>query len=155
MSEVRSIGREAMAELAAQAEAAARKRSHLLLHGGHADPVQRLLIMMQPGTYVRPHQHSEQWEMLILQQGHLDVLVFTEQGRLQKRVELSPAAPIIEIPLGTWHGAIVLEPRTAVMEIKPGPYRANEFAPWAPEEGDPNAARFVEWATSAETGSDW
>jgi hypothetical protein len=41
------------------------------------------------------------------------------------------------------------------MEVKPGPYRANEFAAWAPEEGETAAAGFVRWAAEASTGSRW
>jgi cupin fold WbuC family metalloprotein len=55
-------------ELASQAKALPRKRAHLLLHHGPADPVQRLMIVLQPNSYVRPHHHSQQWEMLVLQQ---------------------------------------------------------------------------------------
>jgi hypothetical protein len=55
-------------------------------------------------------------------------------------------------PDGVWHGFVVLEPNTAVLEIKPGPYVAKEFADWAPKEGDLNAGRFVEWATNAAIG---
>ena len=46
-----------------------RRRAHLLLHSGHQDQVQRLVIAVEPGTYVRPHKHSEQWEMLVLLSG--------------------------------------------------------------------------------------
>jgi len=39
-------------------------------------------------------------------------------------------------------------------EVKPGPYlQANdkEFAPWAPREGDPDAARYLEELVRAAT----
>ena len=38
-------------ELTEQAAASPRKRSHLLLHSGPDDLVQRLIISAQPGTY--------------------------------------------------------------------------------------------------------
>ncbi|MGA8322255.1 MAG: WbuC family cupin fold metalloprotein [Xanthobacteraceae bacterium] len=50
----------AIAELLGKAASSERKRAHLLLHGGHHDPVQRMVIALEPGTYVRPHRHSEQ-----------------------------------------------------------------------------------------------
>ena len=46
-------------------------------------------------------------------------------------------------------------PETLVLEIKPGPYRPNEFAPWAPEEGEPTSGAFVHWAADARVGSKW
>jgi cupin fold WbuC family metalloprotein len=73
-SEFQIIDHLKVAELVRQAEASERKRSHLLLHAGHDDQVQRLLIALQPGTYVRPHHHSEQWEMLILLSGRAHLL---------------------------------------------------------------------------------
>jgi cupin fold WbuC family metalloprotein len=152
---VQIVDQHQIAELAMRAGAAPRKRTHLLLHDGPADPVQRLIIVLQPNTYVRPHHHSRQWEMLVLQQGRGNLLIFDGDARLMDRIELSPSSPVVQIPIGVWHGFVVLEPNTAVLEIKPGPYRPNEFADWAPEEGDASASRFVEWITNAASGERW
>ena len=135
--EIRVIGATAIAQLLSDAETSERKRAHLLLHGGHHDQVQRMTIMLEPGTYVRPHQHSEQWEMLALLRGGCDLLQFDPQGRLIGRVEMSAASPVVQIPIGTWHGLYVRDNGTMLLEVKPGPYRPNEFADWAPPEGDP------------------
>jgi cupin fold WbuC family metalloprotein len=66
------VGSEQMARLLQTAAASARKRSHLLLHADHHDPVQRLLIGLEPESYVRAHVHSEQWEMIVLLRGRFD-----------------------------------------------------------------------------------
>ena len=144
-----------IAALLADAEKSPRRRAHLLLHAGHDDPVQRLLIALWPKTYVRPHQHSQQWEMLALHRGSADVLAFTPDGTLLGRHRLDPSAPVIQIPVGTWHAAVALKPGTIVMEVKPGPYRANEFADWAPEENTPAAAELVAWLEHAAVGTRW
>src|SRR5438128_1873174 len=102
-------------ELTGQAAASPRKRSHLLLHAGPVDSVQRLMISAQPGTYVRPHQHSRQWEMLILQHGRMDILSFDPNGHVQNRITLDRTAPIVQIPPSTWHTSIVCEPDTVVV----------------------------------------
>jgi cupin fold WbuC family metalloprotein len=138
-----SIGREIIAGMALQAAQNERKRVHLLLHAGHDDQVQRLLIVMQPGTYMRPHHHSLQWEMLILLKGRGELLKFSEDGKLLGRIEMSSDAPVVQIPVDAWHGFVVREADTAVMEMKPGPYRPNEFADWAPPEGDPRVPEFM------------
>jgi cupin fold WbuC family metalloprotein len=138
-----SISREIIARMALQAAQSERKRVHLLLHAGHDDQVQRLIIVLQPGTYVRPHHHSLQWEMLILLSGGGDLLEFSEDGKLLGRTEMSADAPVVQIPVGAWHGFVVREPDTAVMEVKPGPFRSNEFAGWAPPEGDPRVHEFM------------
>lgn len=144
-----------IASLLAESRASPRRRAHLLLHAGHADPVQRLLIALQPGTYVRPHRHSEQWEMLALHRGRADIFAFADDGAVRGRHPLRPGAPVIQIPMGTWHGAVALAPDTIVMEVKPGPYRPNEFAAWAPEENTPAAAQFVPWIETAGIGARW
>src|SRR6201993_1928532 len=89
-----SIGRETIVGMALQAAKNERKRVHLLLHSGHDDQVQRLLIVMQPGTYVRPHHHSLQWEMLILLKGGGELLEFSKDGKLLSRIEMSADAPV-------------------------------------------------------------
>jgi cupin fold WbuC family metalloprotein len=140
---IQAVGDNDLADLLGKAAAGERKRSHLLLHDGHDDQVQRLAIVLERGTYVRPHQHSEQWEMLALLRGRCDVLQFDPQGQLIGRVEMSAACPIVQIPVGTWHGCYVHENSTMLLEIKPGPYRPNEFADWAPPEGDPAVPRYL------------
>jgi cupin fold WbuC family metalloprotein len=141
--------------LAREAEASQRKRAHLLLHSGPDDQVQRLLIALQPGTYVRPHHHSEQWEMLILLSGRADLLGFSLGGQLLDRYELSTAAPVAQIPVDAWHGVVALETNTVIMEVKPGPFRPNEFADWAPSEGGKNVHQFLEWLAKSRSGAIW
>ena len=59
--------------LIGKAKDAPRKRAHFNLHPELNDPVQRLCIAMEPGTYVRPHRHSdpETWEVLVILRGSL------------------------------------------------------------------------------------
>jgi cupin fold WbuC family metalloprotein len=144
VDEFQAVDQAKIAEMARDAARSERKRVHLLLHAGHHDQVQRLMIVMQPETYVRPHYHPRQWEMLILLQGRGELLRFDADGGISDRLELSPAAPVVQIPAGARHGFVVLEPDTAVLEVKPGPYQATEFADWAPPEGDPNAPAFLQ-----------
>jgi cupin fold WbuC family metalloprotein len=144
-----------LAQLAQHAAASARRRSHILLHADHQDQVQRLLIGLEPDSYVRPHMHSVQWEMIVLLRGRLDLLIFDEQADLVQRLALGAASPVAQIPPATWHSGVALEAQTLVLEVKPGPYRPNEFAEWAPPEGEMAAAAFVGWATKARAGSRW
>jgi cupin fold WbuC family metalloprotein len=148
------IDRRQLEDMLQKAAASTRRRSHMLLHADHQDQVQRLLIGLEPDSYVRPHVHSEQWEMLVLLHGQLDVPIFTPEGALAQRLPMSAAAPVVQIPLATWHGAVA-QTESVVMEVKPGPYRPNEFAAWAPEEGATAATGFVQWAVEARPGSQW
>jgi cupin fold WbuC family metalloprotein len=54
----------------------------MLLHADHQDQVQRLLIALEPNSYVRPHLHSEQWEMIVLLRGQLDFLIVSPAAEL-------------------------------------------------------------------------
>jgi cupin fold WbuC family metalloprotein len=97
-----------LAELLEQAASADRRRSHILLHADHQDQVQRLLIGLEPDSYVRPHVHSEQWEMLVLLHGRLDVLIFSPQAELLQRLAMSVEAPVVQIPRNlAWRGGTV------------------------------------------------
>jgi cupin fold WbuC family metalloprotein len=145
--------------LVAQAKAAPRKRAHFNLHPELNDPVQRLCIAMEPGTYVRPHRHSdpETWEVLVILRGSLALNIFDERGKVLERTVLKAGGPAIalEFPLNTWHAPASLEPGTVVLEIKQGPYKpiaeANH-ALWAPSEGMPQAPEFLEWYRNARVG---
>jgi cupin fold WbuC family metalloprotein len=51
------------------------------------------------------------------------------------------------VPAGTFHTLVALESGSVILEAKAGPYRPltdEERAPWAPREGDPEAAAYLE-----------
>src|SRR6266851_3448209 len=89
-----------LTRLAREARAAIRRRSHILLHENHDDQVQRLLIGLEPDSYVRPHVHREQWEMIVLLRGRLDVLIFGREAELVQRLSMSERSPVVQIPPG-------------------------------------------------------
>src|SRR3974390_3426898 len=126
MSQSESVffGQARVEALLASAAASPRKRSHLLLHAGHEDLVQRLLIAAQPGTYVRPHKHSEQWELLTVLRGELDLLLFRDDTVVQ-RCRMNSSSPVAQIEPAMWHTCVVNAPNTLLLEVKPGPYHPN------------------------------
>jgi cupin fold WbuC family metalloprotein len=142
--DIQVVDATAIAELLGKAESSERKRTHLLLHGGHHDPVQRMVIALEPGAYVRPHRHSQQWEILALLRGGCDLLKFDARGQVTGRVAMSAESPVVQIAVGTWHGLYVRQKNSMLLEVKPGPYRPNEFADWAPPEGDAAVAQYLE-----------
>jgi cupin fold WbuC family metalloprotein len=128
--------------LSTQAAASPRKRAHHNLHPQLDDPVQRLCIAMEPGTYVRPHRHMqpETWEILLILSGAVALLIFDDSGRVLERIELAADGEVtaVEIPANTWHAVASLKAGTVVFEVKQGPYapitEAN-YAPWSPADG--------------------
>jgi cupin fold WbuC family metalloprotein len=77
---IQTIGASAGGELLDVAKSAARLRTHMLLHTSHEDPVQRLLVALSRGTYIQPHRHNEQWEMIVPLKGPLALLLFSTTG---------------------------------------------------------------------------
>jgi len=143
--------------LSAEAAQAPRRRRNRNLHPELADPVQRMVNLGHPDSYVRPHRHDGgRWETFSLLQGAVAVLCFDEQGRVSERVELRLGGTLVaEIAGDVWHAIAFLEPGSAVFEIKPGPYRPasdKDFAVWAPNEGEPNAAVLLDWYQTAQPG---
>jgi cupin fold WbuC family metalloprotein len=61
-----SVDEQRLNTLFLQAERADSRRAHLLLHRDAADPVQRLLVALNPGTYIPPQRHLPQWELQLL-----------------------------------------------------------------------------------------
>lgn len=146
-----------LADMAAAAGTAPRRRTHVTLHDESSDPVQRVVIALQPGTYVRPHRHGDAiWELFTLLDGTLAVLTFDESGKVTGRFELrSGGDRIAQLAPGQWHSVVALAPDTLALEVKPGPYRPatdKDFAAWAPAEGQDGAAAMVAWLEQADVG---
>lgn len=157
---MRTIDNEDLRRLSAKAAALPRRRANWNLHPTLDDPVQRLCNAMEPGTYVRPHRHTElgRWECFLALVGAAAVVTFDANRVLRHRVVIAAAGPVrgVEIPDGTWHTVASLERGTALFEIKPGPYSVvsdKDFAPWAPPEGDPLCPVFERWFREGIPGS--
>jgi cupin fold WbuC family metalloprotein len=145
--------------LTAKAKESPRKRSHFTLHADLSDPVQRLIMAMEPESYVRPHRHSdpETWEILVILRGSLVIVVFDEKGMVTDRLVLKAGGQVtaMELPQNNWHAAAALESGTIVFEVKRGPYKPIEkehLAFWAPNEGEPPTVKFLEWYRTAKIG---
>lgn len=148
---IKNISTILLKDLTARAKRSDRKRTHYNLHPELDDPVQRLVIAIEPGSYIRPHRHPEKgkWELFIVLTGAAVMLVFDDKGQVTQRFELSVNGDnhAVEVPDQAWHTLAALEPGTVMMEFKPGPYAPlaeEDFASWAPAEGDGQAAWFEE-----------
>ena len=150
---IKSIGADIADGLPDAAKSAPRLRTHVLLHESHEDPVQRLLVGFSRGTYVQPHRHTEQWEMIVPIKGVLALLLFSTTGTITERVEIAPDQTVtLEIPAGIWHTLVPVSESASMLEVKPGPFRPAEFAPWSPPEGSPTAKQAATWLIDAKPG---
>ncbi|WP_397449832.1 WbuC family cupin fold metalloprotein [Pseudomonas sp. NA-150] len=141
--------------LAAQAQQSPRLRANRNLHVELADPIQRLAIAMEPGTYVRPHRHPHTWELLYPLSGRFLVLNFDDSGQVIQRTVLGEDCAVLETPAGCWHAVLSLDVGGVIFEVKHGPYMPiaeEDFAPWSDAEGHSSVATLMAWYATAQIG---
>lgn len=156
-----AVGLAELAALRTAAETSPRQRAHLELHAGGADdPLQRFLVGMLPGSYVRAHRHvqAHKLELTACLAGYFELLLFDDEGALRERQTLGAEGAglsLVQIPPNTWHTLIVREAFAVLLEVKLGPYEAasdKDFAPWAPVEGSAEADHCLRWLHAAAVG---
>ncbi len=148
MPSIRVFDATALEQTLAAANASPRRRANLNVHPTLDDPIQRMLNVFQPGTYVRPHRHEpERFELFLALSGKAAVLTFDDAGCVSETAGLAPGGSwAAELPGGVWHTVVSLAEGTALFEVKPGPYRPlreSDFAPWAPRDDTAGAAALL------------
>ncbi len=130
-----------------------RKRKNVNFHPADDFPAHRLINAMQPGSYVRPHRHlaPSKDESIVVLQGRFGYLSFDDQGGIVETLTLGAGSPVlgVDIPHGTTHTLLALEPNSVFFEAKAGPFMPltnDEIAHWSPAEGTPAATQlWQEW----------
>lgn len=135
--------------VADQAQSSPRQRHTRNLHHSE-DRVQRLLNVLQPGTYVRPHRHRRAeagsgFECFVVLQGAIGLLLLDGRGELLECHRLEADGPLrgIDVAEGQFHSLVALTPDAAIFEIRQGPYRADtdkELLAGSPPENSAEAA---------------
>ena len=147
-----------LSDMQQQSEAAAsasRLRAHRNFHPELSDPIQRLAIAMEPGTYIRPHRHRHTFELLLPLKGRFVVLNFDDHGVVTRRVVLGETCTALEMEAGTWHTVLSLDAGGMVFEVKQGAYQPLaevDTMAWAPAEGQPGTAEMMAWYAIAQPG---
>jgi cupin fold WbuC family metalloprotein len=132
-----------------------RLRTNLNIHESPESSVQRLFLAFEPGTYIRPHRHPQanKWELFIVLDGELDMLIFSDAGDVVERIEMSSSATrVVEVPPGTWHTYICKRTGTLALEIKEGPYEPTteeDFLSMSPAENTSEANTYYQWMKNA------
>lgn len=137
--------------LTTKAKASPRLRQHFNLHVSPEEFSQRLLIALEPDTYVRPHRHQADAkpECFLCLRGKLGLLLFDDQGVVTQSALIAPGAALCggEIPAGVWHMVFSLASGSILFETKRGPFvplSPEDFASWSPAEGDVSVARYLQ-----------
>jgi cupin fold WbuC family metalloprotein len=138
-------------DLTTAAKATERKRINLNIHESTEAAVQRLFLAVEPETYIRPHRHPQahKWELFVVLDGEMDLLLFNDLGDIVNRIALSATTTrAVEIPANTWHSYISKKSGTLALEIKEGAYLPSpeeDFLSMSPAENTDEAAAYLQW----------
>ncbi len=151
MSKVQIIDSELLNRVSVLAKESPRRRKNYNFHASETDISSRLLNAVEMDSYIPPHRHNDATkdETLVALRGRLGAVFFDDRGVVTGKTTLEPAGEAvgINIPHGVFHTLVALTPGSVFFEAKAGPYRAltpEETAPWAPREGAPQAAAYLE-----------
>lgn len=150
MEKVRYIDTPLLDEVSAEAQASARLRKNRNFHPHDAFPCHRLLNAIEPDSYIPPHRHLDpnKSETVIVLRGRLGLVVFDAEGSVTETRELRAGGPCCgcDVPAGTIHTFVALEPGAVCFEAKAGPYHPLalvERPAWAPAVDAPEARRYL------------
>jgi cupin fold WbuC family metalloprotein len=127
-----------------------RLRTNLNIHETPDAQVQRFFLAFEPDTYIRPHRHPEthKWELFIVLEGELELLLFNDAGEITERIPLSAdACRVVEIPPNTWHSYVCLQSGTLALEVKQGGYlptAEQDYLAMSPAENTPEVSAYIE-----------
>lgn len=159
MSSLRPIDAALLDSLTEAARLSPRLRANYNFHPHNDFPAHRLLIAIEPGSYVPPHRHQDpnKDETFVILRGRIGLIVFDEAGAVLETHVLAPGSALLgaDIPHGTFHSLVALESGSVFLEAKSGPYRpvsAGEVAEWAPRESDAGAADYLKGMVARFTG---
>ena len=145
------LGDALFAQLEGRARTSPRGRQHLNLHADYDEPCQKLLNALTRGSYIQPHRHriDPKVECLVALKGRFGCILFDDEGRPLRTYLLGPNEDLtgIQIEPHQWHTLFAMDTSGILLEVKSGPFKPNiakEPAPWAPEEGSPQALSFLE-----------
>ena len=129
-----------------QSRISPRQRMLLPVHRHQDDLVQRMVNFLQPGTYIPAHVHPRDSasETVLVISGCLGFVTFDAAGEVLGAHRLEVGG-LLDIEAGVWHSVLALAEDTVILEIKRGPFDAEDkvFADWAPEEGTDEAQAFL------------
>ncbi len=136
-------------ETLARAATSPRGRINHNFHPDLAANPHRFLNAWTRGSYAAPHRHLQvpKPESFVMLRGELALFVFDDAGVVTERHILGRDGVIgVDLAPGLWHTVAALTDTAVCFEVKAGPYDAatdKEFAPWAPREGDADAAPYL------------
>jgi len=144
------INRQMLDELSEEARQLPRLRKHRNFHDADNAPCHRLIIAIEPGSYIPPHCHADRNkdETISIVRGRIGMVFFDAQGSVTQRLLLEAGGETqgVTIPAGMFHSLLALEPGAVFLEAKAGPYLPpadSERPAWAPLENTAEAPAYL------------
>jgi cupin fold WbuC family metalloprotein len=113
-----------------------------------------MLIVSHRDTYVTPHRHLSRSETFVVLEGFAEVILFDEQGEVEKSIKMGPPASgrpfFYRMPPRQFHSMLVESELLVSLESTKGPFDLSdrEHAIWAPDYKDSDGGRaFIETMT--------
>ena len=123
-----------------------RKRIRLCAHDSADSRLHEMLIVHERSAYVRPHKHPGKSESTHIIEGLVDVVVFDDTGRIENVIRMGDYASGLmfyyRMAVPMFHTLIIRSDVLVFHETTNGPFDRKDtvFAPWTPDDGDPEAA---------------
>lgn len=157
-SPVVSVTKEDIQFLKARAIENPRGRCRLLLHQDVNDTLHEMVIVHTEGGYIRPHKNFTGDKSFSVVEGAFALVSFDEDGNVtgHQVVAAYPEGGVFTVRLtdSRYHTLVNLTPQVVFIETCLGPFKGSQYAPWAPEEGTPEAQDYHQklWDLVAQAG---
>ena len=117
-------------------------RSRFCAHASSAESLHEMLICIHANGYVRPHRHHGKTESIHVVTGFADLMLFTDDGRIDQVIPLGPYGSgrtwYLRLPHPVYHTLVLRGEDFIFQETTRGPFKSEdtEMAAWAPDEND-------------------
>ena len=117
-------------------------RCRFCAHPSSAESLHEMLICLHANGYVRPHRHHGKTESIHVVTGFADLMLFTDDGRIDQVIPLGPYGSgrtwYLRLPNPVYHTLVLRGEDFIFQETTRGPFKSEdtEMASWAPDEKD-------------------
>ena len=116
------------------------KRVRICAHQQSYDSLHEMLIVIQQGSYVRPHKHVNKSESFHIIEGALDIVIFDDFGNILKVISMgdfqSGKCFFYRLACSHFHTIVLKTELVVFHETTNGPFQKEDtiYAPWAPSQ---------------------
>ena len=87
---ISAVGRTEIDTLKSAVKASPKGRARINAHSDGDDTLHEMIIAIDASSYIRPHKHLGKSEAFHIVEGEVDIIVFRDDGEIDRIVELGP-----------------------------------------------------------------